>query len=166
MVQCRKTIKDDKVRWTQESIELRASFCVKTFISIHCIKAMYTLFAMDLDICYSFFYCNFHCVKSVRVRSYPGPHFLHSNWIRKDTEYLFVFSRNAGKVQTRITPNTDTFHAVFKTSLKIHFCYIWGKVFKIGLSKFCGRQPLKNLKGYSLLKQTILLQIFFKGCLP
>ena len=23
----------------------------------------------------------------------------------------------------------------------------WDKVFKIGLSKFCGRQPLKNLKG-------------------
>ena len=28
-----------------------------------------------------------------------------------------------------------------------------GKVFKSGLSKFCGRQPLKNLKGYGLLKR-------------
>ena len=27
------------------------------------------------------------------------------------------------------------------------------KVFKSGLSKFCGRQPLKHLKGYGLLKQ-------------
>ena len=26
---------------------------------------------------------------------------------------------------------------------------IWDKVFKGGLSKFCGRQPLKNLKGWS-----------------
>ena len=26
------------------------------------------------------------------------------------------------------------------------------KFFKSGLSKFCGRQPLKNLKGYGLLK--------------
>ena len=34
------------------------------------------------------------------------------------------------------------------------------KFFKSGLSKFCGRQPLKNLKGYGLLKQTISLQIF------
>ena len=24
-------------------------------------------------------------------------------------------------------------------------CNIWGKVFKSGLSQFCGRQPLKNL---------------------
>ena len=30
------------------------------------------------------------------------------------------------------------------------------KVFKSGLNKFCGRQPLKKLKGYGLLK----------GCLP
>ena len=29
---------------------------------------------------------------------------------------------------------------------------IWDKVFKIGLSKVCGRQPSKNLKEYGLLK--------------
>ena len=42
---------------------------------------------------------------------------------------------------------------------------IWDKVFKSGLSKFCGRQPLKNFRGYGLLKQTISSK-FFKGCLP
>ena len=31
------------------------------------------------------------------------------------------------------------------------------KVFKNGLSEICGRQPLKNLKEYGLLKQTITL---------
>ena len=33
------------------------------------------------------------------------------------------------------------------------FCHtiIWDKVFNSELSKFCGRQPLKMLKGYSLL---------------
>ena len=35
--------------------------------------------------------------------------------------------------------------------------YTWDKVFKNGPNKFCGRQPLRNLKGYSLLKQTISL---------
>ena len=35
---------------------------------------------------------------------------------------------------------------------------IWNKVFKSGLSKFCGRQPLKNFKGYGLLKQTTFFQ--------
>ena len=49
-----------------------------------------------------------HCVKSVRTRSYSGPHFsrifLHSDWIRRDT-YL-----------SRITTNTGTFHAVVTTT--------------------------------------------------
>ena len=30
------------------------------------------------------------------------------------------------------------------------------------VSKICGRRPLKNLKGYRLLKQTIFLQIFYR----
>ena len=34
---------------------------------------------------------------------------------------------------------------------------IWVKVFKIGPSKICGRQPFKNLKSHFK---------FFKGCLP
>ena len=38
--------------------------------------------------------------------------------------------------------------------------YNWDKVLKNGPSKICGRQPLKNLKGYGLLKQTISLQFF------
>ena len=41
--------------------------------------------------------CKYHCVKNVRVRSYSGPHFPHSDWIRRDTLYLSVFSPNAGK---------------------------------------------------------------------
>ena len=32
------------------------------------------------------------------------------------------------------------------------FISIWDKVFKSGPSKICGRQRLKNLKGYGLLK--------------
>ena len=37
---------------------------------------------------------------------------------------------------------------------------MWDKVFKSGASKIRGRQPLKHLKEYGLLKQTISLQIF------
>ena len=37
----------------------------------------------------------------------------------------------------------------------------------IGLSNICGRQPLKNLKGYGLLKHIPSYPFnFFKGCLP
>ena len=46
-----------------------------------------------------------------------------------------------------------------------NFRHTWDKVFNIGLSQFCGRQPLKNFKGYGLLEKTISLN-YFKSCLP
>ena len=51
-------------------------------------------------------------------------------------------------------PYQQNFHKKFTHN------YIREKVFKSGPSKNCGRQPLKNLKGYGLLRQTIFLQIF------
>ena len=46
-----------------------------------------------------------HCIKSIRIRSYSGPHiphiFTHSDLIQ-----------NAEKIRTRITPNIDTFYPV------------------------------------------------------
>ena len=38
-----------------------------------------------------------HCVKRVRIRSYSGKHFFAFRLRRGDTEYLSVFSLNAGK---------------------------------------------------------------------
>ena len=35
----------------------------------------------------------------------------------------------------------------------------WDKVFKNGPSKICGRQPLKNLKGYGLLADHIIYNL-------
>ena len=37
---------------------------------------------------------------------------------------------------------------------------MWGKVFKKGQSKICGRQPLKSFQWYGLPQQTISRQIF------
>ena len=61
---------------------------------------------------YNSFSYTSHCVKSVRVRSYSGPHFrafglnteTHSGSLRIQSE--------CGEMPTRITQNTDTFHAV------------------------------------------------------
>ena len=38
--------------------------------------------------------------------------FLHSDWIRRDTPYLSLFSPNAGKYGPEKNPYLDTFHAV------------------------------------------------------
>ena len=47
----------------------------------------------------------------------------HSDRIRRDTEYLFVFSPNAGKYGPEKTPYLDTFHAliVFMIVFMIRF---------------------------------------------
>ena len=61
------------------------------------------------------------------VRIFP-----HLDWIRRDTEYLSVFSPNAGKYRPAKTPYLDNFHAVLTLSthvflkmnrLGIHFFY-------------------------------------------
>ena len=44
----------------------------------------------------------------------------HSDWIRRDTSYLSVFSPNAGKYGPENTPYLDTFHAV-KNVKTLHF---------------------------------------------
>ena len=53
-----------------------------------------------------------HCVKSARIRSYPGPYFPA---FRMNTERYGASIRSqyeCEKIRTRITPNTNTFHAV------------------------------------------------------
>ena len=54
----------------------------------------------------------FHCVKSVRIRSFSGPYFpafeLNSACLRIQFEYE--------KIRTRKTQNTGTFHAVFSST--------------------------------------------------
>ena len=59
----------------------------------------------------------------------------------------------------RFQINSWTFHD-FHFIADIWQGFKWGKVFKSGLSKFCGRQSLKNLKGYGVLKHTISFEIF------
>ena len=53
-----------------------------------------------------------HCVKSVRIRSYSGPHF---SAFRLNMEKFGVSLRiqsECGKMQITISPNTDIFYAV------------------------------------------------------
>ena len=68
----------------------------------------------------------------------------------------------------------NTFSAIFWICINGYYMMfnpplllcIWDKVFKSGPSKICGRQPLKNLKGYGLLKQYMwLLLSSFQYCI-
>ena len=71
----------------------------------------------------------------------------------------------AAKCKKQSVTCETNYRAVIDPFFKIQLRYKWDKVFKNGPNKICGRQPVKNLKGHALLKQTISFQIF-KGCLP
>ena len=61
----------------------------------------------------------YHCVKRVRIRSYSGPHFSrnfpHSDWIRRDTEYLSVFSPNAGNCEKNADQNNSEYAHILRS---------------------------------------------------
>ena len=53
-----------------------------------------------------------HCVKSARIRSYSGLHFFAFELNTERCRVSLLIQSKCGKMRTRITPNTDTFHAV------------------------------------------------------
>ena len=64
---------------------------------------------------YVFLVCDFfiqHCVKSVRIRTYSGPHFPTLGLNTERHGISLRIQSKWGKMRTRITPNMDTFHAV------------------------------------------------------
>ena len=61
-----------------------------------------------------------HCVKSVRIRSYSDPHFPKFGLNTGRYGVSRHIQSRCGKMQTRITPNTDTFHAVTITNYNCH----------------------------------------------
>ena len=82
----------------------------------------------------------FHCVKSVRIRSYAS---LYFSAFGLNTEIYFAALRiqfECGEIRTRITPNTDTFYAVSFKGLFIvtrkgkTLWTFWGELFFISSS--------------------------------
>ena len=53
-----------------------------------------------------------HCVKSVRIRSYSGPHFPAFGLNTKRYYVSLRIQSKCWKMRTRITPKADTFYAV------------------------------------------------------
>ena len=55
----------------------------------------------------------FHCLKSVRIRSYSGTHFPAFGLNSERYSVSLHIQSECGKIWTRITPNTNTFYAVY-----------------------------------------------------
>ena len=61
-----------------------------------------------------------YCVKCVRIWSYSGPHFPTFGLNTKRQGVSLRIQSESGKMRTRITPNTDTFHAVCGRTRLLH----------------------------------------------
>ena len=72
----------------------------------------------------NFFNVQWHCVKSVRIRSYSGSYFPAFGLITERYTVSFRNQSERSKVRTRLIPNTDTFYAVLPmVSLQIYGIY-------------------------------------------
>ena len=58
----------------------------------------------------------YHCIKIVRIRSYSGPYFPAFELNAEIYGASFRLQSKCRKIRTRITPNTDTFYAVYSIS--------------------------------------------------
>ena len=64
-----------------------------------------------------------HCVKSVRIRSYSGSYFPAFGLNAKRYGASLHIQSERGKMQTRITPNTEIFHVMIYLFIKL-FIYL------------------------------------------
>ena len=55
----------------------------------------------------------YHCVKSVRSRTYSGPYFSAFGLNTERYRVSLRLQSKCGKLRTRITPNKDIFYAVY-----------------------------------------------------
>ena len=84
-----------------------------SFSNLFLLKCFYFLHIILVSFCFGMWdFISVHCVKSVRIRSYSGPHFpafgLNTERYRVSLRIL----SECEKMPTRITPNTNTFYAV------------------------------------------------------
>ena len=83
----------DLVTFTEEILHGKLHFlcCVKNMMSLYFSNTLNNKFSK------TWFYHLLQCVKSVRILSYSGPNFPHSDLIRRDIPDLSAFSPHAGK---------------------------------------------------------------------
>ena len=89
-----------------------------------------------------------HSVKSVRIRSFSGPHFTASGL---NTPYLSVFSPNGGKYEPEKTRNTDNFYGVMTDANILDFG---------DYTDFVG----ESLKSVTAQKMKFFIKDFFSRC--
>ena len=102
--------------------------------------------------CIKFPFCvqgNGHCVKSVPIRSYSGPHFPAFGLNTERCGVSLYMQSKCGKMRTRITRNTDAFYAVSDLEVSSHILLVM-EVWKGSFKKYVSILHLGCFFGCSL----------------
>ena len=85
-----------------------------------------------------------HCVKRVRIRSYSGPHF--SAFGLNTERHRVRIQSKCREMWTKITPNTDAFHAVSSVISHVNLLYrvIYPSVI---YHRLCQKKSKKRVEG-------------------
>ena len=84
-----------------------------------------------------------YCVKSVRIRSFSGPHF-PTFGLNMERDTVRIRSKG-GKIRTRKTRNMDTFHALHFAKLEVYERNKNLEITKINVHVKCPKQSHKNM---------------------
>ena len=71
----------------------------------------------------SIFSLDYICVKIICIRSYSGPHFPTFGLNTERYSVSLRVQSECGKMRTRITSNTDTFHSMCCSVMRVNYYY-------------------------------------------
>ena len=94
-----------------------------------------------------------HYVKNVRIRSYSGPYFPAFGLNTDRYGVSLRVQSECGKMRTRITPNTDIFHSVTRTSTSST-----QKQNQIPSQLLSGHHLFLDYLGYSVFYSSLLVE--------
>ena len=103
-------------------------------VSINSVDTFYERLGFD-------FFLNLSLRKSVLIRSYSGPYFSPFGLNTERYKVSLRVQSERGKIWTRTTPNTDTFHVVFNA-----WCLLKGHTYLKNLQWTPGVKGLKHFK--------------------
>ena len=95
-----------------------------------------------------------HCVKGVRIWSFSGSYFPEFGLNTERYSVFLCIQSECGKMRTRKTPNTDTFHAVGLAPFKLMLIYPSAQVVgsRVATSMLLRKYGFKSLPNDDLLK--------------
>ena len=132
-------------------------FFPKCFLRLRYILFVYTsesCFYCNRSYIHFSFYCGTHCVKRVRIQSFSGPFFPAFGLNTEKYRVYLCIQSECGKMWTRKTVSTDTFHVVSYSTSNVKM--FKNQPLRSVLQESCSLSHVPNLQGHTHIEQVLL----------